>query len=189
MITGNLEYVMSSFPHLSFQDTDEERSRVFSIFKKYAGTSEEQKSIIAILDSEAGKFLTPKAFRVVQQLNLERIHEEVFQKSKHKVLAAFSSFMYTLKKDLYQLRISRKNNAGTSPSKKPVLPLVPGTPLEEEIQLLKWQWDKLEALSIGHYSDFSALVLYKLKLLLLLRWWGFDQKQGFDNFLNITKKD
>jgi len=189
MITGNLEYVMSSFPHLSFQDSDEESSRVSSIFKKYGGAPEEQQSIITILDKEAQKFLTPKKFRVFQGLTLECIHEEDFQKSNYEVLAAFSRYRHTLKKGLYELRRNRKKGAEASPVQKQALPLVPGTPLQEEIQLLKWQWEKLEALSIGHYADFGALVLYKLKLLLLLRWWGFDQKQGLATFLDITKKD
>ncbi|MGB5663299.1 hypothetical protein [Eudoraea sp.] len=187
MITGNLEYMMSSLPYLSFQDTAEERSKVFSILKKYANPSELGKDIITILDEEASKFISANAYRLFQQIDLATIHAEAFQKSKNKILGAFSKYVYSLKRDIEQLRISRKNGL-ESTTKKPSLPLVPGTPLEEEIQLLKWQWDKLEELSIGHYADFGALVIYKLKLLLLLRWWGFDQEQGFANFLNSTKK-
>lgn len=189
MITGNLEYVMCSLPNLSFQDKDEERSRVFSILKKYAGPSEVEKSIIVILEEEASKFLSLKAFRIYQQIDLKNIHSEAFQKSKNTVLAAFSTYVFSLKTDIQQLRISRKNGVDSSTTKKPLLPLVPGTPMEEEIQLLKWQWGKLEELSVGYYADFGALCLYKLKLLILLRWWSFDQERGFDNFLNITKKD
>lgn len=189
MITGNLEYVMSSFPHLSFQDSDEERLRVFSILRKYAGPLAEEKSIIAILDHEASKFLTSRASFIFQQITLEDIHKEVFQHSKNKVLSAFSTYVHRLKKDIEQLRISRKKNLDASMAKKLPLSLTPGTPLEEEIQILKMQWDKLDGLSIGRYTDFGALIIYKLKLLLLLRWWSFDQKIGFDNFLHITKKD
>ncbi len=186
MITGNLEYLMSSLPHLSFQNTDEERSRVVDLLRKYAGPSEEHHSIIAILDREASKFLGPKGSKLLQQISLAGIHEEVFQRSKHRVLASFATYAYTLKNDIYRLRISRSKGTNVATAKKQELPLVPGNPLEEEIQLLKWQWNKLDELSIGHYADFGALALYKLKLLLLLRWWGFDQKKGFDNFLNIT---
>ncbi len=95
--------------------------------------------------------------------------------------------MHYLKKGVQQLRILRKNSGEASIPKKPPLPLEPGTPLEEETQLIKWQWDKLEELSLGHYSDFGALAIYKLKLLLLERWWSFDQEQGFAIFLNATK--
>ncbi len=189
MITGNLEYVMSSFPHLHFQNSDEERIRVFSVLRKYAGPLGEEKSIIAILDEEAGKFLTSRASHILKQITLEDIHKEVFQHSKNKVLSAFSAYVHRLKKDIEQLRISRKKRLDASMAKKQPLPLLPGTPLEEEIQLLKMQWEKLDGLSIGHYTDFGALIIYKLKLLLLLRWWSFDQKKGFENFLHITKKD
>lgn len=187
MITGNLEYLMSSLPYLSFQDTQEERTKVFSVFRKYANPSKEEKNIITILDEEASQFLGTKKSALLKQIRLEQIHSEVFQQSKNNVLASFSTYMYNLKKELKQLRIFRRESIGASTTKNPPLPLTPGTPLEEEVQILKWQWGKLEELSIGRYSDFGALILYKLKLLLLLRWWSFDEKQGFDNFLNITK--
>ena len=187
MITGDLEYLMNSLPYLSFQDTEEERSKVGSLLRKYAAPSVAEKGIIAILEEEAKKFLNPKAYRIFQQVSLETIHWESFQESKNNVLATFSKYVYGLKKDLQQLRISRKQKT-ESAVKKSTLPMVPGTPLEEEIQLLQWQWNKLEEISIGHYADFGALVIYKLKLLLLMRWWSFDQEQGFDNFLNSTKK-
>lgn len=186
MITGDLEYMISSLPYLTFQDTDEERSKVFSILEKYASSSESEKNLIPLLDAEAKKFLAPKAYRIFEQIDLETIYSASFQKSKNQELAAFSTYMYSLKKDIRQLRISRINGV-ESATKKASMPLIPGNPLEEELQLLRWQWDKLEALSIGHYADFGALVIYKLKLLLLLRWWGFDQEKGFEKFLNSTK--
>ncbi|KPM30880.1 Hypothetical protein I595_2857 [Croceitalea dokdonensis DOKDO 023] len=187
MISGDLEYTISSLPYLSFQDTAEERSKVLSILKKYAHPSESEKDLITILDGETRKFLPQKAYEIFQQIELNTIHSEAFQKSGNNVLAAFSSYMHSLKKDVQQLRIFRRNESESTTKKLP-LPLVPGTPLEEEIQLLQWQWDKLEELSLGHYADFGALVIYKLKLQLLLRWWGFDQEQGFENFLNTTKR-
>lgn len=187
MIMGDLEYVINSLPYLSFQDTDEERSKVFSILKKYAGPSEAEKDIITILEKEASKFLNPKSYRVFKQISLDTIHFESFQESKNKVLASYSKYVSALKKDIQQLRISRRKERESSVKKSP-LPLVPGTPLEEEIQLLQWQWDKLEEISIGHYTDFGSLCIYKLKLLLLHRRWNFDQEQGFVNFLNSTKR-
>lgn len=186
MITGNLEYLMSSLPYLSFQDTQEERSRIFSLFKKYAGPLETETEITTILDKEAGKFLSPKAFYLLQKIRLQDIHEEFFQKSGNAVLASFSTYMYRLKKDLVALRNSRKKGSDVSSASKQNLPLIPGNPLEEEKQLIQWQWAKLEALSLGHYADFTALILYKLQLLVLLRWWGFDQEKGFERFLNST---
>ena len=189
MMAGNLEYLMSSLPHLSFLDTAEERSKVLSLFQKYGDGSEETKGIVGILEEETSKFLSKKDYELFQQVDLNTIHSEVFQKGKNKGLSAFSKYMNALKTDLQQLRILRKDGENPSNAKQPTMPLNPGTPLEEEIQLLQWQWDTLEELSLGHYADFEALCLYKLKLLLLLRWWSFDEKIGFDHFLNLTKKD
>lgn len=189
MIAGNLEYLMASLPHLTFQDTIEERSKVLSLFQKYGYSPEETKAIIVILEEEASKFLSKKSRELFQKIDLKTIHSGTFQKSNNKGLAAFSKYMNMLKSDLQQLRISRKDGENLSNTKQPTLPLLSGTPLEEELQLLQWQWNTLEELSIGHYANFEALCLYKLKLLLLLRWWSFDEKTGFDHFLNLTKKD
>lgn len=189
MIQGNLEYLMSSLPYLSFQDTAEERMRVVSLLEKYAGPVTEEKNVMAIFEDEADKFLTPKESRTLRQIRLEDIHGKDYQNSRNKVLVAFSTYAYGLKDDIRRLRLDRKNGVDPSTTKKPSLPLVPGNPLEEEIQLMKLQWDKLEELAIGHYADFGALCIYKLKLLLLMRWWGFDRKLGFEKFLKITKTD
>lgn len=189
MISGNLEYVMSSLPYLSFLDTEEEKNRVASLLGKYARPAEGKKTISSILDEEAGKFLTPDASRVLEQISLERIHGETFRRNSNRVLAAFSNYMFELRKGIQKLRVDRKSGLEPSAAKNPSFPLTPGTPLEEEIQLMKWQWDKLEELSIGHYADFGALCIYKLKLLILIRWWSFDPKRGFEKFLNSSKTD
>ncbi|MEM8848028.1 MAG: hypothetical protein AAGD17_13085 [Bacteroidota bacterium] len=186
---GNLEYLMASLPHLSFQDTEEERTKVLSLFLKYAGNSEDKEDVVIILMQEAQKFLSVMDYEIFQKVDLNTIHQETFQKSKNKVLSTFSKYMNALKIDLEKLRILRKNGEEPSDLNKQFLPLIPGTPLEEEEQILKWQWNMLEELSIGHYSDFTALCLYKLKLSLLLRRWSFNEKIGFDHFLNLTQKD
>jgi hypothetical protein len=189
MITGNLEYVMSSLPHLIFEDGDEEKFSVFSVFKKYAETYGKNSSPVAILEEQAKKFLSPGDFLFFRQIDLNSIHSEYFQKSRNRVLTAFSEYVFWLKSEIRQLRIERRKGAESSSIKKTLLPLNPGNPLEEEIQLLKWQWTKLEDLSIEHYSDFEALCIYKLKLLVLLRLWSFDPKKGLHVFLNSTKSD
>jgi hypothetical protein len=189
MISGNLEYILCSLPHLTFQDSYEERSKVFSFLQKYAGPLKEKMSLTEILEGEVMKYLSASDFQIFRQIDLKSIHSEVFMKSKHSVLAAFSTYVCSLKSEVQQLRISRKKGSESSSNKRLQLPLVPGNPLEEEIQLLKFQWKKLEDLSIGHYADFEAVCLYKLKFLILLRWWSFDREKGFDVFQNITKRN
>lgn len=189
MSSGNLEYLMASLPHLSFADSMEVRSSVSSLLKKYVNPSEVEKSVVTILEEEAAKFLSSEASRLFCEIDLGTIHFNMFQESKHKVLADFSAFMYELKKGIEQLRISRSKENNESFAKKLQIAITPGNPLEEELQLLQLQWDKLESLSIGHYADFTALITYKLKVMLLLRWWSFDTEKGFDLFVQTTKKD
>ena len=56
MVGGTLEYLMSSLPNLSFQNTDEARQHVLRLLRNYAGPGAVEWSPIAILDNEAQKF-------------------------------------------------------------------------------------------------------------------------------------
>ena len=187
MIAGDLEYVMTSLHHLFLKDTDRERSRVISIFQRYAGSEEKKENIITLFEEEMDKFLSAKESETLQQIRLQTVHQPIFQKSKIDVLRRFSIYCSRLKKDLYQLRTARKSGKEIATTLESIKDLEPGTPLEEEIQLIQWQWDKLEELMIGHYTDFEAVILFKLKLCVLLRWWSFDEQKGFERFLNLTE--
>jgi len=189
MIAGNLEYLMSSLPYLSFEDSPEECNRVVSTLERYAAPGEGKKGTLHIFEQEARKFLDPKKARILEEIDLGHIHTEQFRKGGNTVLSSFSKYVYDLKAGIRKLRTARKSGMDPSAGRKPPIPLTPGTPLDEEIQLMRWQWEQLEELSIGHYADFGALCIYKLKLLLLLRWWSFDRKQGLETFLRITKTE
>lgn len=188
MISGNLEYLMSSLPYLSFRNDEEIRSRVSTTFQHYTDSAKEARPLTDMLDSEAEKYLMPKAFKLLRQLDLNTIYKADYQGSKNGVLSAFSKYAHSLREAVRQLRVARKAASNGSTQQKYLLPLTPGSPLEEEIHLMKLQWDKLEALSVGHYADFSALVIYKLKLLILIRWWSFNIDEGFATFSQLTKQ-
>lgn len=189
MITGNLEYLLSSLPYLSFQDTKTVRSRVFYTLRKYAEPLKEEKSLATILDDEAAKFLKPSMYNLLRQIKLDTIHSLTFQQNKNSVLAAFSKYAFNMKEDIKRLRMSRGNDSNLMASKIQPLLTISGNPLDEEIQLLKLKWDKLETLSVEHNTGFSALIIYKLKLMLLLRMWSFDMNKGFEVFLQTIKAD
>jgi hypothetical protein len=189
MISGNLEYLMSSLPNLSFQNNDDIRLQVSSTLTKYAGSSAEGLSLVEVLDKEAEKFLSPKASRLLRRIDLHTVHDTAFQQSANRLLSDFSKYAFSLKEAVRQLRIARRNPSSESASGKQPLLLTPGTPLEEEIQLMKLQWDKLEELSIGHYADLGSLIIYKIKLMILTRWWSFDKDQGFETFSKLTKQN
>lgn len=188
MIGGTFEYLMSSLPNLSFENTIEAKGRVFNLLNKYAGVGGQKQSLVEILDNEVQKFLQESTFSVFQKIDLRNIHESEFQQSKSKVLSIFSRYMYDLKTEIKLLRISRIENdeKSSSPIEKHI---GQGTPLEKEIQIMKYQWEKIEDLSVGHFADMEALVAYKVKLLILTRWWSFNVESGYENFTQMTTKN
>lgn len=188
MIGGTLEYLMSSLPHLTFQHTEEARHQVIGLLEKYAGYLDKALSPVEILDGEARKFLPADAFAVFQKIHLNNIHEPEFQMDKSKVLSAYSTFTFQLKGDIKKWRTLPDESENKSIKNKVESIIGEGTPLEKEIQIMQHQWEKLNELSAGHFSDFEALVTYKIKLMLLLRWWSFNMEKGMEHYTNVTKK-
>ena len=187
MISGDLEYLMNSLPYLSFQNTTEIRQRVVALFYAYAGQSVEQISLVHILEDEAKKFLSTQDYILFCTIDLDTIYQTAIQQSGNQALAEFSKFTFDLKEKVCQLRKLRRAGNNKAVSDQPGMISLEGTPLEQEIQLLRYQWDKLEDLAMGHYANLEALILYKLKMMLLLRWWGFDALQGFEKFTQLAK--
>lgn len=186
MIGGTYEYLMSSLPHLSFQNTDESNQAILGLLTKYGGSKTETLDPIEVIDSEAQKFLPPHMFYFFQKMNLRNIHKIEFQNTKSEVLSAFSSSTFDLKTKMKAWRIS-ENGEDEKVGKNDFQKIINhGTPLEKEIQILKYQWRKLEDISVGHFSNLEAVFEYKIKLLLLLRWWSFDAEKGFAKFTQMT---
>lgn len=186
MIGGTFEYLMSSLPDLSFQNTEEAKSKVLGLLEKYAGSTAEQLSAAEILDIEAEKFLPASMFDIFQKISLKNIHEPAFQKSKIRVLSAFSKLSFELKKAIKARRTSRNESEKTTTKDDLENIIGDGTPLEKEIQIMKYQWDRLEDFSAGHFSDMEALFAYKIKLLILMRWWSFNKQKGLAKFTQLT---
>lgn len=185
MIGGTFEYLVSSLPRLSFDNSEEVKARVFNLLKKYAGDNSHKKGMAEILDGEVQKFLPSSTFSDFQKIDLRKIHEPEFQESKSIILSSFSKFMLDMKNEIRDLRISQKENDEKASSRIGKL-IGEGTPLEKEVHLMKYQWEKLEELSVGHFANLEALVTYKIKLMILSRWWSFDLERGFDNYTRMT---
>jgi hypothetical protein len=187
MIGGTLEYLMSSLPNLTFRNTDEAQRRVLGLLRSYAGEAAKNLTPAQLLDREARKFLSARDFAVFQQLNLKNSHQAVFRKGQNKVLAAYSAFSLELKLAIKEWRtLNGANDQSASPHDLAAI-IGAGNPLEKEVRIMKYQWDTLEELSIGHFADVEALFTYKIKLLILQRWWSFDREKGFKRFLKMTQ--
>lgn len=184
MLSGTLEYLMTSLPHLQFTNALEVRNRVQSIFKAYA-SDESKASLSFALNEEAAKFLSTKKEQLFSKIELNTIHKSEFQNSTSPVLSGFSNFNLKLKNQLKARRDSKKESSDTSPKKINISILEDANPLEQEIQIMTLQWQEVEQLSVGHFSDFDALVAYKIKLMLMERWWSFDKTKGYDKYLDL----
>lgn len=186
MIGGTYEYIMSSLPDLSFQSSEETKQWVVGLLQKYAGDAGRNLSPVEILDSDAKKFLPEKAFYFFEKFNLQNIHETEFQQCKIKVLAEYAKFSFELKNELKKIRTGVEGNEQNGTKNWTKRLIGEGTPLEKENLILKYQWDTLAEISVGHLSDMGALFSYKIKLLLLLRRWSFNVERGYENFTRVT---
>ena len=54
-------------------------------------------------------------------------------------------------------------------------------PAEREKMLDGLRWKALEDLEFGHNFDFDSLCIYRIKLMLLEKWVGKDQRKGLEN--------
>ncbi len=187
MLTGNLEYLISSLPNLTFSNSEATQHEVKGLFEKYASNAAFDQDLIAILEDDASKYLSASDFKRFQSINLKSIHQKQFQDSSIGVVAQFSKFMYGLKNELKMFRENRKSEEPLGKINYEFIDDLPDNPLQAEKYLLELQWQKLDALSIGHYADLSALILYKLKLQVLQRLWQFDADIGIEIFKNSLK--
>ncbi len=187
MISGDLEYLMNSLPYLSFQNTVEIQQRTGALFYAYLGESDEQTSLVHILEDEAKKFLSSQDYLLFCTIDLDTIYKTAIQQSGNKVLAEFSKYTFELRETVSQLRQLRRAGNHKAAADQAGMISLEGTPLEQEVQLLRYQWDKLEDLAAGHYANLEALIIYKLKMMLLLRWWSYDALQGFEKFTQLVK--
>lgn len=60
------------------------------------------------------------------------------------------------------------------------------SPLEAELALDRFRWEKLEELEKGHYFDIDFLIIYALKLQILKRWERIDSEGGMEVLAALT---
>lgn len=176
---------MSSLPRLSFHNSGEVRRRVLSVLEKYAAGG--VRDPVDLLDEEARKFLPVRAYENFRRIRLDRIYEPSFRAGYCRLVVAFSRYDAWIRQEIARLRRARKDRRNDDLTPPASALITAGNPLQEELQLMRLRWDKLEELCVGHYADLDALAAYKLKLMILLRWWSFETERGFELFRQLTK--
>ncbi len=187
MIGGSLEYLLCSLPYLTFEDSDQAKQRVLDLFDQYGGQAAGVLGPVEILEREAQKFLSAPAFDLFEKISLENIHHVTMQKSRSRILSAFARCTSELKREIGEWRKAARRGDKQALPRSLAGQIGTGTPLEKEVRIMKHQWDMLEELSAGHFSDLDALITYKIKLMLLLRWWSFGAAQGMERFIRTTQ--
>jgi hypothetical protein len=187
MLNGNLEYVMTSLPNLSFDNSSSYQHEVSRLLISYTAESDDINDLILRLHKIARKYLTQGQYNFFKSLNLNEVHEAYYANSSYAVVSVFSEYMRQFKAQLRDYRVAKYAGASVTKKHYEIIGELPENPLDAEVMLLRLQWTTLEELSVGHYTDVSSLFLYKLKLQLLVRWWSFDTSKGFDVFLKTAK--
>ena len=183
---AGLEYLMASLPYLSFRNSEEERVRVQSLLRHYGGAEYEEAGFIDILNAEAAKFLDSRAYELFEALDLDIMHREKFRNTWSPIVSEFATWLYDLKLQVVLLRNDRKDSHEHISPAKYGLPFQAGTPLEEEMELLKMQWDMIANLAAKYFNDQAGLMAYKIQFMILLRWWSFDGETGIRVFNELT---
>ena len=63
------------------------------------------------------------------------------------------------------------------------------SPVESELSLDRLRWERIEALSKGHYFDIDYLITYALKLQLLERWERINSEGGMKVLQTLVRKE
>lgn len=187
MIGGDLEFLMSSLPHLTFNDQLEYRKNIYELFRQYSGIDEQAFHPIHGLNTEASKYLSSSSYKLFESLDLKTIHTDPFRNHSNAFIAQLGSFMHQLKTDLMKWRKQRAESEIHDQELAKMLSQ--GNVLKTEVELLKFQWLKVEDLSSGSFTDLVSLMAYKIKLMILLRWWSFDHDAGHKLFFKLTSTE
>ncbi|MFQ3579336.1 MAG: hypothetical protein SNJ71_04250, partial [Bacteroidales bacterium] len=179
--SGNLEYLVCSLPLLQFSANEDIKRRTLQTFTFYYGKPVEQEQVLTVLNEICFPFLSQEQQSIFSSLHY--YDDTLICEIPTGVLNDYYTALDELKTKLMQFRIQRKNSKQTKDES--VLGLS-GTPLEQEIQLMKLQWTLLDDIDTVDFASFEALCIYKLRLMILLRYWSFSEERGFTLLLEST---
>jgi len=135
--------------------------------------------------SEVRKWTDEKTFSLIEGARLENF-EGV--RTASTVLDTYREFEKDLRTQLAQVRMLKRRGV-THEQEEDSFHFISGKdPLEQEVHLFRLRWDYLDELSQDHFFDRDYLIIYYLKVQILERLEGFDEKKGrevFNNFRNL----
>jgi len=117
--------------------------------------------------------LSAKQYRMLEQMSMQEMGEE----GRKPRLKSVKDMLEGLKKDLMEIREARAVRRQPKPEQLPES-VLEKNPLDRELQILLWQWEKLDAMVVGKNFTLADVIVYKMKLQLLFRIQSFKPERG-----------
>ena len=155
-------YLMCSLPSLSFGQSP---PITFEEFKDMA-----RSQVSAMQD------------KMLEQMSMQDMEDEGRKPRLKKV----KDMQEGLKKDLIEIRKARAARRQPKPDHLPGS-VLEENPLNRELQILLWQWEKLEAMTVGKSFTLADVIVYKMKLQLLFRIQSFKAERGAAVMASVFK--
>ena len=131
--------------------------------------------------------LTARQFRMVEKMTMQDANE-IEGKQRPKSVKVMQE---SLHEDLLKIRKAQAAGRQAKPDHLPES-LLENNPLDREMQIMRWQWEKLDAITVGKAFTLADVVVYKMKLELLLRTTSFNAEKGaavMTSVINPSKKE
>jgi hypothetical protein len=100
-------------------------------------------------------------------------------------LRAYAEFEHMFREELAQCRRASMEEFEHKPALFNLSLIKDADPLELEVRLLRFRWEKLSEMEFGHHFDLDVVALFYLKLQLLYRKASFIPKMGWEAFTRI----
>lgn len=117
--------------------------------------------------------LNARQFKMLEKVSMQDLNA----KSGKNRPKSLKQMLDGLQKDLIKIRNARSARQQVKPDHLPAS-VLEENPLDRELQIMQWQWEKLDAMTVGKAFTLSDVIVYKMKLELLFRTQSFDAEKG-----------
>jgi hypothetical protein len=128
---------------------------------------------------EAEKWLGVGDYKALRSIDISSV---TIKKGDPSDLKTYKKFEYALRMDIAAFREAQQKETDFKPSTFPVSAIKEGNPLDIETRFMEFRWQFLDEMEREHHFDFTKIIVYFLKLLLLQRYFSFDKDKGLKKF-------
>lgn len=132
-------------------------------------------------NDDAKRQLSARHYKAVESVDIQKFNPKVG-------VERIASFLNDIKNDLSEVREAKAQNRQAKPESLPIT-LLRGNPLEREMNILQWQWEKLQDIEAGKTFTLTDVLVYKLKLQLVERLYSFDEIKGAEVLASVVNPE